>query len=41
MSGRRRCNVISSVVVGDLIIEGVANVREAVFSRFQSHFQAQ
>jgi hypothetical protein len=34
MLGRRRRNSISSVVVGGHIVEGVANVRETVFSHF-------
>jgi len=41
MSGRRRKNAMSSVTVGGRVVEGVANVREAVFDHFQNHFQPQ
>lgn len=40
MSGRRRRNAISSVTVNNNVIEGIDNVRQAVFGHFQSHFQA-
>jgi len=41
MSGRRRRNAISCISVGGHIVEGVSEVREAVFSHFQNHFKAQ
>lgn len=40
MSGRRRSNVISSILVGDNLVEGVCNVRDAVYNHFYDHFQA-
>jgi len=40
MSGRRRRNVVSSILVGDNLVEGVSNVREAVYNHFRNHFQA-
>jgi len=41
MTGRRRGNAVSSVVVNGVSVEGVDNVRNAVFSHFSSHFKAQ
>jgi len=38
MSGRRRRNAISSILVGDNLVEGVCNVREAVYNHFCDHF---
>ena len=40
MSSRRRGNVVSCFLVDGVLIEGVDNVRRAVFSHFSSHFQA-
>jgi len=39
MSGRRRKNAISSILVGDNLVEGVSDVRATVFSHFCDHFQ--
>jgi len=39
MSGRRHRNAISSILVGDNLVEGVSDVRAAVFSHFCDHFQ--
>lgn len=41
MSGRRRKNAMSSIVVDNNIVDGVSNVREAVFNHFMHHFQTQ
>lgn len=41
MSGRRRRNAISSIIVENNHVEGVSNVREAVFTHFKNHFHVQ
>ena len=41
MSYRRRNNAIRSVMVNDMLIEGVEPVRHAVFNHFAQHFKAQ
>jgi hypothetical protein len=40
MSSRRRRNTISSISVEGNVMEGVSEVREAVFSHFHHHYQA-
>jgi len=40
MSSRRRVNTISSIVVGGTVVEGVSNVRQAVYTHFLNHFLA-
>jgi hypothetical protein len=40
-SRRSRRNAISSIIVGNNHVEGVSNVREAVFTHFKNNFQAQ
>ena len=40
MSGRRRRNAISSILVDGNVVEEVSEVRAAVFSHFQHHYQA-
>jgi hypothetical protein len=40
LSSRRRVNTISVINVGGVMIEGVSNVREAVFNHFADHFSA-
>jgi hypothetical protein len=40
MTGRRRVNSISSLVVNGSTIEGVHPVREAVFNYFSNHFKS-
>ena len=40
MSGRRRRNTTSSISVEGNVVGGVSEVREAVFSHFQHHYQA-
>jgi len=40
MSSRRRSNTISFISVEGNVVEGVSEVREAVFSHFQHHYQA-
>jgi len=40
MSCRRRTNIISSIEVGGVLVEGVNNVRSAVFTHFSNHFKA-
>jgi len=40
MSSRRRGNAISCFLVDRVLIEGVDNVRNAVFSHFSTHFKA-
>jgi hypothetical protein len=39
MSSRRRKNAIQFILVDGVLVEGVANVRSAVFSHFSTHFQ--
>lgn len=39
MSTRRRVNNISSLDVGGVQVEGVTNVREAVFNQFSNYFK--
>jgi len=41
MSGRRRRNGISSILVNNNLVEGVPNLREAVLNHFMNHFKAQ
>ena len=41
MSGRKRKNAISSIMVNGVQVEGVNPVREAVFTQPLNHFQAQ
>lgn len=38
MSSRRRSNVVISINVNDVQVEGVNDVRDAVFHHFQQHF---
>ena len=40
MSGRRRRNSLSTILVEGNVVEGVSEVRAAVFSYFQNHYQA-
>ena len=40
MSQRRRIYTINLVSVGGVAIEGVQNIRAAVYDHFSSHFQA-
>jgi len=40
ISERRRVNIIYVLHVGSVLVEGVANVREAVFNHFLNHFQS-
>jgi len=40
MSSRRRGNAVTCFLVDNVLIEGVDNVRKAVFSHFSTHFQA-
>jgi hypothetical protein len=39
MTGRRRHNAINMVSVDGLVVEGVHNVRSAVFNHFSTHFK--
>ena len=39
MSSRKRRNAIPFFLVNDVLVEGVDNVRGAVFSHFSTHFQ--
>jgi len=41
MSNRRRRNLIPFFLVNGVLVEGVENVRNAVFTHFSSHFQPQ
>jgi hypothetical protein len=41
LSSRRRRNSLCSILVGGSLVEGVQLVRQAVFSHFAAHFQAQ
>ncbi|GAU37209.1 hypothetical protein TSUD_144420 [Trifolium subterraneum] len=36
----RRGNAISNIVVDNVIVEGVPNIREAVFKHFENHFRS-
>jgi len=40
MSSRRRCNAIKSIQVHGNYVEGVSNIREAVFQHFSSHYKS-
>lgn len=40
MSSRRRGNSIFSILVNEVVIEGVEEVRHAGFLHFSSHFKA-
>jgi len=40
MSSRRRVNTITTIQVEGVSVEGVHNVREAVFTHFSNHFKA-
>jgi len=40
MSYRQRCNVIQLIWVNDVQVEGVQDIRAAVFNHFSSHFKA-
>jgi hypothetical protein len=40
MSNRKRRNVVSSVLVNGVMVEGVDNVRATIHSHFSSHFQS-
>jgi len=40
MAGHRRHNVINMVSVDGLMVEGVHNVRSAVFNHFSAHFKS-
>jgi len=39
MSSRRQVNDITTIRVGGVQVEGVSNVREAVFTHFEDHFK--
>jgi len=39
MSGRRRRNALQFIMVDGVLVEGVDNVRSAVYSHFSAHFQ--
>jgi len=41
MSAQRRHNTLCSIMVDGVMIEGVEPIRQAVFTHFASHFQAQ
>jgi len=40
MSNRRRHNAINMVSVNDVNVEGVQNIRQAIFDHFSTHFKA-
>ena len=39
MSGRKRQNTINRVLVDRVFVEGVNNVRSAIFNHFSTHFK--
>ncbi|XP_024636355.1 uncharacterized protein [Medicago truncatula] len=39
LSRRRRHNALSSILVDDVVVEGVEPIRNAVFTHFAKHFQ--
>jgi len=40
MSRRRRHNALASILVDDVVVEGVQPIRNAVFTHFANHFKA-
>jgi hypothetical protein len=40
MTSRKRSNALSSVLVDDVVIEGVSGIRTAVFTHFENHFRS-